>query len=55
MKSPTGSSMPAFGLFVRCVDGLALTGKITFIDDGHSGRPAIRYEDVSQVASTGSR
>ena len=39
--------MPAYGLFARCVDGLALTGKIDFLDDGHSGRPATQFEDVT--------
>jgi len=39
--------MPAYGLFARCVDGLALTGKIEFHDDGRSGRPATSYEDVT--------
>ncbi len=44
--------MPAYGLFARCVDGLTLAGKIEFIDDGHSGRPATKYEDVT-LAQTG--
>ena len=39
--------MPAHGLFARCVDNLALKGKIEFFDDGHSNRPATTYEDVT--------
>lgn len=53
-KRPTGKYpeakangvMPAFGLFARDVDGLALRGKMTFRDETVSGRDAIVLEGV---------
>lgn len=39
--------MPAYGLFARCVAGLKLTGTNRFYDDGNSGRPETKYEDVT--------
>jgi polygalacturonase len=47
--------MPAYGLFARCVDGLALTGKIDFIDDGHSGRPPTVFENVKLTPGAGQK
>jgi regulation of enolase protein 1 (concanavalin A-like superfamily) len=43
----TIARMPAYGIFARCVSGLNLTGTNNFYDDGHSGRPATKYEDVT--------
>ena len=38
--------MPAFGLFARDVDGLELRGKMTFKDEGGSGREAVVLEGM---------
>jgi polygalacturonase len=43
--------MPAYGLFARYVNGLHLKGNMTFYDDGHSGRPAMAFENCSNVTT----
>ena len=53
-KRPTGrypeaksnGVMPAYGLFARDVDGLTLRGKMSFKDEGASGREAMSFEGV---------
>jgi len=43
--------MPAYGLFARYVNGLQFNGIISFFDEGHSGRPAIAFENCSNIST----
>lgn len=47
-------AMPAFGLFARRVRALHMAGNIAFHDDGGSGRPAIVFDQVSDVSDASS-
>jgi polygalacturonase len=45
-EAKSNGVMPAFGLFARDVDGLALRGKMVFTDEGGSGRDKFVFEGV---------
>jgi polygalacturonase len=50
-EAKSNGVMPAYGLFARDVDGLVLRGKMTFRDDGNSGREALALEGVKNDIS----
>lgn len=51
-EAKSNGVMPAYGLFARDVDGLTLRGKMSFVDEGASGREAVVLEGVKESVNT---